>query len=457
METYDLIVIGGGPAGYNAAAYAAENGLSTVLFERAELGGVCLNEGCVPSKTLLNSAKIFNYVKHSENYGVSVQDKGELSQAAVIDRKNKVVKRLVTGVKSKLKNAGVRYVAATASIVEKRDGAFIVKAEENEYFAKYVLLATGSRALIPNISGVKEGIASGFVATNKEILDLREIPEKLVIVGGGVIGLEMADYYVIAGSKVTVIEMMDRIAGATDINVTAILKKALEKEGVEFKLSAKVTEIKEKAVLYEDADGLHEIPADKVLLSIGRVAASNGLGLEELGVNMHKGYVVTDAHMRTNIEGLYAAGDVNGKVMFAHTAYREGEVAVNTILGKPDEMNYNTIPSVIYTMPEVACVGYTADAAAEIGIDAETVALSLMYSGRYIAENTDYTGVCRLVYDKAKGVLIGAQIVGSYASEYIVAVSELIDLQVPVERVKKLVFPHPTVCEVIREGVFQIK
>lgn len=457
MDKFDLIVIGGGPAGYNAAAYAAENGLSVLLFEKADLGGVCLNEGCVPSKTFLNSAKVFSYVKHSESYGVNVPDKGALSQAVVLERKNKVVKRLVTGVRSKLKGAGVTVIKADAKIAEKSENGFVVNADNIDYLGTYVLLATGSRALILPITGINEGITSGFVASNKEILNLSEIPEKLAIIGGGVIGLEMANYFAVAGSKVTVIEMTDKIAGYTDVTVTAVLKKALEKEGVVFCLNSKVVEVTENSVIYTDATGTHETEADKVLLSIGRVAASNGLGLESLGVDMRKGYVITDAQMRTNVAGLFAAGDINGKVMLAHTAYREGEVAVNTILGKPDFMNYNTIPSVIYTSPEVACVGYTLETAAAEGIDAEAVQLSLMYSGRYIAENTDYTGICRLVYDKSKNTLIGAQIVGSYASEYIVAVSELIDLEVPVERIKKIVFPHPTVCEVMREAVFQIK
>lgn len=456
MNLFDLIVIGGGPAGYNAAAYAAGKGLSVILFEKSNLGGVCLNEGCVPSKTLLNSAKIYSYVCHSENYGVDVPDKGSVCQSSVIDRKNKVVKRLVTGVRAKLKGAGVSVVNARCVIKRKTGEGFEVTADGVDYLSKYLLLATGSWAVIPPIEGVKEGLESSYVMTNREILDIREIPASLAIIGGGVIGLEMADYYQTVGSKVTVIEALDKIAGATEDKVTSVLKRALEKKGVEFKLNCKVVKIGVGKVIYNDGAADKELICEKVLMSVGRRAATAELGLENIGVELQRGSVVTNDKLQTNIDGLYAAGDVNGKSMLAHTAYREGEVAVNNILGKSDIINYNAIPSVIYTTPETASVGYTEESAVKAGINAKSITLSLMYSGRYIAENTDYTGVCVLVKDVDKNTLIGAHIVGNYASEYIVAVSELIDLEIDIERIKKLVFPHPTVCETVREAVFEI-
>ena len=247
--------------------------------------------------------------------------------------------------------------------------------------------------------------------------------------GGGVIGLEMADYYSSVGSDVVVVEMLGKIAGATDEKVSAVLQKALEKKGVKFRLSSKVKEITENGAVVETENGDEEILADKILLSVGRRANVTGFGLENIGVETERGAIVTDSRLKTNVENVYAAGDVNGKSMLAHTAYREGEVAVNNMLNVPDEMNYDSIPSVIYTTPEVASAGYTLSAAIEKGINADEVQLSLMYSGRYIAENT----------------------------EYIVAVSNLIDMKVDIDRAKKLVFPHPTVCEVVREGLFEIK
>ena len=270
--------------------------------------------------------------------------------------------------------------------------------------------------------------------------------------GGGVIGLEMADYYSSVGSDVVVVEMLGKIAGATDEKVSAVLQKALEKKGVKFRLSSKVKEITENGAVVESENGEEEILADKILLSVGRRANVTGFGVET-----ERGAIVTDSRLKTNVENVYAAGDVNGKSMLAHTAYREGEVAVTNMLNVPDEMNYDSIPSVIYTTPEVASAGYTLNAALEKGINADEVQLSLMYSGRYIAENTDYTGILKLVYDKDNNVLIGASVVGNYASEYIVAVSNLIDMKVDIDRAKKLVFPHPTVCEVVREGLFEIK
>ncbi len=457
MENYDLTVLGGGPAGYNSASYASERGLSVLLFEKNELGGVCLNEGCVPSKTLLNSAKVLNYFKHGENYGVRFSGEGEIEQCAVIDRKNKVVKRLVTGVKAKLKGAGVTVIKADAKILRKDENGIVVTADGQEYSSKFLLVATGSSAFIPKIKGMDKAIESGLAVTNREILNLTEIPKTLFIMGGGVIGLEMADYYSSAGASVVVVEMLQKIAGATDEKVGAVLQKALEKKGVKFMLSTKVAEITEDGAIVENENGQEKIICDKILVSVGRRANVEGLGLENIGVAIERGAIITDERMKTNVENVFGAGDVNGKSMLAHTAYREGEVAVNNMLNEPDVMKYDAIPAVIYTTPEVATAGYTLTSAQENGINADEVQLSLMYSGRYIAENTDYTGILKLVYDKDKNVLIGASVVGSYASEYIVAVSNLIDMGVDIERAKKLVFPHPTVCEVVREGLFEIK
>lgn len=457
MEIFDVIVIGGGPGGYNAAAYASANGLSVLLFEKDELGGVCLNEGCVPSKTLLNSAKVLNGFLHGNDFGVDFTGDGKINAAAVVDRKNRVVKRLVAGVRSKLKSAGVTVLKEKAYIEKKEGEFFKVSGTSSAFLSKYLIIATGSHAFIPDIEGMGEAVENGFALTNKEILNLTEVPGKLLIMGGGVIGLEMADYFNAAGAEVTIVEMLPKIAGATDNAVSAVLKKALEKKGITFLLGTKVTKIKNGAVTVSDDDGERDIAADKVLVSVGRRANVSGSGIENIGLSVEKGAIVTDEKMRTDVKNVYAVGDVNGKVMLAHAAYREGEVAVNDILGKNDAMNYGVIPSVIYTYPEVASVGYTAKEARAAGINADEISLSLMYSGRYIAENTDYTGIMKLVYDKDEKTLIGASVAGSYASEYIVAVSDLINLKVPLERVKKLVYPHPTVCEVIREGVFEIK
>ena len=456
MEIFDLIVIGGGPGGYLAAERAGHAGLKVMAIEKRAFGGVCLNEGCVPSKTFLNSAKVFDYANHAKNYGVTVEGKTSIDQKFVVERKNGVVKMLVSGVQGQLKRNHVTMKMAEAIIEGKSEEGFIIKAGEEKFIAKRLIVATGSMPVVPPIPGLRENLATGVVLTNREILDLTEIPAKLVVIGGGVIGLEMASYFSSVGSKVTVVEMLDKIAGPTEKEISGILQKTLEKKGVEFKLGAKVTGVEQDGVIYEKDGKIEKIPADKILCSIGRRAVTQGIGLENIGVNLERGAIVTDDQMRTNVANVYAVGDVNGKVMLAHTAYREAEVAVNTILGKKDRMRYNVIPSVIYTNPEVGSVGETEESAKAKGLDVKGVSIPLTYSGRYIAENTDLNGICKLVINKKTNTLIGAHIIGSYSGEYIVAVSAMIDLEVDIENIKKLVFPHPTVCEIVREAVFAL-
>ncbi|MCX7711499.1 MAG: dihydrolipoyl dehydrogenase [Clostridia bacterium] len=451
---YDLIIIGGGPAGYLAAERAGHAGLNTLLIEKRFVGGVCLNEGCVPSKALLYSAKVLDGAKHGEKYGV-IAANVTLNHEAVIERKNKVVKTLVSGIKGKLKKSKVTLVEGFAEIVGKNAEGYEVKANDQAYTGKRLLIATGSMPVILPIPGTKEGLEKGYVLTNREILDLKAIPASLVIVGGGVIGLEMASYFNSAGSKVTVVEMLDHIAGYTDGEIAEILLKNYQKKGVEFKLGAKVVEIREGAVVYEINGQKMSVEADKVLMSIGRRPVTEGLGLEKIGVELERGRIKTDEKGKTNIPEVYAAGDVNGYSMLAHTAYREAEVCINNILGKKDIMRYNAIPSVIYTNPEVGGVGETEETAKQKGIEFEAVKISMMYSGRYVAENEGGDGICKVLIDKKYRKIIGVHMIGSYASEIIYGAGLMIETEMRVEDVKELVFPHPTVCEIIREAIFE--
>ena len=456
MEIYDLVVIGGGPAGYLAGERAGHAGLKTVVIEKREFGGVCLNEGCVPSKTFLNSAKVLDYANHAKNYGVTIDGSATISQKEVVERKNGVVKMLVSGVKGQLKRNKVKTIKAEAYIEGKTDEGFAIKAGDEKIVAKRLIIATGSMPVVPPIPGLKENIESGLVMTNREILDLDYIPKTLTIIGGGVIGLEMASYFSSVGTQVTVVEMLNKIAGPTENEISSILQKSLEKKGVIFNLGAKVTAIESDGVVYEKDGKTEKIVSEKILLSIGRRAVTQGFGLENINVYLERGAIVTDEQMRTNVANCYACGDVNGKVMLAHTAYREAEVAINTILGKKDAMRYNVIPSVIYTNPEVGSVGETEESAKQKGLDVKCVNIPLTYSGRYVAENTDLNGICKLIVNNKTNTLIGAHIIGTYSGEYIANVSSMIDLEVDIENIKKLVFPHPTVCEIIREAIFQI-
>lgn len=451
---YDLIIIGGGPAGYLAAERAGEAGLNTLLIEKRFIGGVCLNEGCIPSKALLYPAKLYDGASHGEKYGITVENI-KLNHQAVVARKRKVIDTLVGGIKMKLKKLKVTVVEGEGHIEKRNLEGFCVSVSGTEYTGSRLLIATGSEASVPPIPGLKEGLSSGFVLTNREILELQEVPERLVVIGGGVIGLEMASYFNTAGSKVTVVEMLNKIAGPTDAEISKILQKNYEKKGVTFKLGARVTEVTAKGVVYELNGNKETVEADKVLLSIGRRPSTNGLGLENIGVNTERGAIKTDEQGRTNVAGVYAAGDVNGSHMLAHVAYRESEVAINTILGKKDHMRYNAVPSVIYTNPEVACVGETEESAKAKGMDVACVNLTMKYSGRYVAENEGGDGICKLIIDKKRNRLVGVHMIGNYSSEIIVSAVTMIETEMRIEDIKEIIFPHPTVCEIIREGIFE--
>lgn len=451
---YDLIVIGGGPGGYLAAERAAHAGLKTLLFEKRSLGGVCLNEGCIPSKALLNSAKTYEHALHAGDYGVSCADV-KLDQAAVIARKGRVVRTLVSGVRAKMKAHGVTVVMEDAKLVGQKDGGFAVSAAGQTYTGKRLIIAAGSSAVVPPIPGVKENLGD-FVLTNREVLELQQIPGELTVIGGGVIGLEMAAYYATAGSKVTVIEMLDHIAGATDREIGTMLQKELEKKGITFLLSHKCLSVEPGKVWAEDPSGQKlAVSADKVLLSIGRRANCEGLGLETISVKFDRRGICTNTLCQTNVPEVYAVGDVNGHHMLAHTAYREAEVAVNNILGKPDCMRYHANPSVIYTQPEIASVGKTEEECREKGIDYEVRKLSMRYSGRFVAENEGADGLCKILVDKKKRSIIGVHMIGTYTGEMIWGAAEMIELQLRVTDARQIIFPHPTVSEIVREVLWE--
>ncbi len=453
---FDLIVIGGGPAGYLAAERAGHAGLKVVLFEKNSLGGVCLNEGCIPSKALLNSAKLYEHALHSEKYGVTVEG-AKIDQKKVVERRGKVVKTLVSGVGAKMKGAGVTVVKENAVIKGRVEGGFAVTAGGKDYEGAKMIICTGSSAVVPPIPGVRENVG-GFVVTNREVLELPEVPKQFVVIGGGVIGLEMVAYYATVGAKVTVVEMLDHIAGPTDREISTMLQKELEKKGVTFLLSHKCLAVEEGKVVAEAPNGDKvEIPADKVLLSIGRRANIQGIGLENIGVETNRAGIIVDNQGRTNVEGVFAAGDCNGHVMLAHTAYREAEVCVNTILGKKDNMRYHANPSVIYTQPEIAACGLTEEEAKAQGIDYECKKLSMRYSGRFVAENEGGDGICKILVDKKHRNVIGVHMIGNYSSEIIWGAAQMIELELRVKDVKEIIFPHPTVSEIIRETIWEFK
>ena len=453
-DVFDLVVLGGGPGGYLAAERAAHSGLKVLLFEKRSLGGVCLNEGCIPSKALLNSAKTYTHALHAADYGIRCGDVS-IDQAAVIARKGRVVKTLVSGVRAKLRAAGVKVVMEEAVITGKSSDGFTFRAAGADYVGKKLIIATGSSAAVPPIPGVRENLG-GFVMTNREVLELTEIPEKLTVIGGGVIGLEMAAYYASVGSQVTVIEMLAHIAGPTDREISSLLQKEMEGKGVTFLLEHKCLSVEPGTVWAEAPDGSKvAVSADKVLLSIGRRANIQNIGLETIGVGCSRTGIITDTMGRTNVPDVYAVGDVNGHHMLAHTAYREAEVAVNNILGKADMMRYHANPSVIYTQPEIASVGKTEEECKEKGIDYEVKKLSMLYSGRFVAENEGADGLCKIIIDRKRRTILGVHMIGSYSGEIIWGAAEMIEMQMRITDARQIIFPHPTVSEIIREVLWE--
>jgi len=452
---YDLMILGGGPAGYFAAERAADAGFRTILFEERNIGGVCLNEGCIPTKSMLYSAKLAMAAKHSEEYGV-YSENARIEQASVIDRKNKVVGRLVRGIASSLKQKQIDAVHAAGVIKGKTENGFLVEADEKIYEGARLLICTGSETIIPKISGMAEAVESGFVLTSREILDLDHVPEHLVIVGGGAIGLEMANYFAVAGSEVTIVEMLPEIGGAIDREIARTLRSNLENLGIRFMLETKAAGVAPGRLRCEGVGHEESIPADKILLSIGRKPRAADAGLENIGIYTEKGAVVTDERMRTNVPMVWAAGDVNGRMMLAHTAYREAAAAVSDMAGAADTMRYDAIPQIIYTQPEAAGVGETEESAAAKGYIAETVKVPLAYSGRYVAENMSGDGFVKVIAEKGTGRILGVHIIGSYASEIILSAAILVASKRTALSASKIVFPHPTVGEAMRDAFLEL-
>lgn len=444
---FDLAILGGGPAGYVAAEKAAKGGMSVVLFEKRELGGVCLNEGCIPTKTLLYSAKLFDYARHGDKYGVSVSD-ASLDFPAVMKRKEKVVKKLVGGVRVRMREAAVEVVKENAFIEGAVPGGFAISAGDGRYEAAKLLVCTGSEAAVPPIPGVAESPA---IVTNRELLGLTEIPENLVIIGGGVIGMEFASFFNSVGSKVTVIEMLPKILGPMDQEISAMLQAQYAKKGVEFHLSCKVVAVEGSEVVYETPEGeTCRAAGDKILLSVGRRANVRGFGLENIGVKVERGIVV-NSKMETSVPGVWAAGDVTAFSMLAHTASREAEVAVSNMLGIPAEMSYKAIPGIVYTNPEVAGVGITEQ---EAGEDVKVLKLPMAYSGRFVAENERGEGLCKVLVG-ADGKVVGVHMLGNPCSEIILSAAIAVGKGMTVKELLEVVFPHPTVGEILKETLVQ--
>lgn len=443
-----MAIIGGGPAGYVAAERAGAKGLKVVLFEKRELGGVCLNEGCIPTKTLLYSAKMYDHASGGKKYGVTAVDV-VYEYKKMTDRKTKVVRKLVAGIKMKMEANNVEVVRGEAFIASCTQGAVAVNCDGCVYEAEKLLVCTGSEAFVPPIPGVE---GNGAVITSRELLSMTEAPASLVVIGGGVIGMEFASLYNSLGIPVTVVEMLPEILGGMDREASEMLRGIYAKRGIKFCLQCKVTRIEGNTVFFTDAGGGElQVEGEKILVSVGRRAVLSGYGLENIAVETERGIKVNE-RMQTSMSNVYAAGDVTGFSMLAHTASREAEVAVNNILGIDDCMEYNAVPGVVYTNPEVSSVGLTEEQAAQNGIEYGLCKIPMTYSGRFVAENEGVTGLCKVLVSK-DGKVLGVHVLGNSGSEFICAAAMAISNGLTVEQLRRTVFPHPTASEIIKEAL----
>lgn len=444
---FQIAVIGGGPAGYTAAETAGKAGMSVVLFEKNCVGGVCLNEGCIPTKTLLYSAKVYDTACHAGKYAVKVEQP-EFDLSKIVARKAKVVRKLVLGIKNRLKDCCVTVVQGEAQVVD----AHTIRCGEESYECEKLILCTGSETFVPPVPG----IGQVDYWTHREALDNKEVPRSLAVVGGGVIGMEFASFFCSLGVPVTVIEMMDEILQGTDLELAALLREEYTRRGVKFLMGTKVTSLAPVAdgisISFEKQGEAGSLEAHKVLMSVGRRPVTHGFGLEGLGLkcNQH-GVPEVNEFMQASLPDVYICGDLNGRSLLAHTAVRQAEVAVHHILGKPDKMSYRSIPSVVYTNPEIASVGASEEALKLMEIDYRCIQLPMAYSGRFVAENEGVNGVCKIFVDD-EDYLLGVHLLGNPASELIVMAAMMIEDGRKLSDWKRYVFPHPTVGEIFREA-----
>jgi dihydrolipoamide dehydrogenase len=445
MHTYDMLVIGGGPGGYVAAIKGAQLGLSVMLVEKEEVGGICLNHGCIPTKTLLKNVKVYDYVRHASTYGVTVGGDVSFDWAAMLKRKDSVVKRLTGGVGMLLKKNKVTVVKGEADIVSKDT----VKVANETYKAKNIVIATGASPVVPPIKGLKEMFEKGFVKTSREMLTIENAPKKLVIIGGGVIGVEFASIFSTLGSDVTVIERLDGILPMMDDDIRDAYLKVMKKNGTKVFAKAEVTEVAQGKVTYKTAEGTTTVEADSVLLSVGMRA--NLKGTEALKLDLDKGAIMTDETLQTSVKGVYAIGDVNGKYMLAHVASAEGIIVAERIAGHDVRMDYTMVPSAVYGAPEIASIGLTESEAKASGRDYQVSVFPLAGNGRALAEN-EKDGFAKLIIDSKYKEIIGAHIMASNASDLISEIGVAMKLEGTAYEVASTIHAHPTISEIIMEA-----
>ncbi len=442
---YDLIILGAGPGGYVAAERAGRRGKSVLLIEKAEVGGVCLNEGCIPTKTLLNSAKHYSHALDSKMFGVYTEKASfNLEEAQIW--KNKVVTTSRKGILYLMDKYGVEVIKGAG--VFNDDGT--IQVGDKIYSGKDVIIATGSSPLIPHIPGAD----SETVFDSTDLLEITKIPSSLIVIGGGVIGLEFASMFSMLGVKVDVIEMMDEIAPFMEAEFAKGMRRAMKR--VKFHLGAKVESIDGNKINFVRKGKELEIEAEIILMAVGRKPNLSGIGLEKLGIEIGRAGIIVDEKMATSRPHFYAIGDVIGKSLFAHSASRMAEVVVNTICGDEDNLDYDIVPWAVYTHPEAASCGLTEAEAVKRGVSIKTATLQMRISARYYAENGNTPGLCKVVVDGDTDRIIGIHLLGSPCSELIYGAALMMQTGMTTSDIKHTIFPHPSVSEVIRETILAI-
>jgi dihydrolipoamide dehydrogenase len=458
---FDVIIIGSGPGGYVTAIRSAQLGFKTAIVERAHLGGICLNWGCIPTKALLRSAEIFHYLQHAKDYGLKADNVG-FDASAIVKRSRAVSKRLNDGVGFLMKKNKVTVIWGEATI--DAPGKLTVKAGKAEapkgalgpgaYQAKHIILATGARPrVLPGLEPDQKLVWTYFEAMVPE-----RMPKSLLVVGSGAIGIEFASFYRTLGAEVTVVEVLPQILPVEDAEISAFARKAFEKQGIKILTGAKVTKLDKKgdsvtATIDDGKGGIQSLTVERVISAVGVVGNIENLGLEKVGVKTDRGAVVVDSLSRTNVPGIYAIGDVAGPPLLAHKAEHEGVICVEAIKGlHPHPMNKQLIPGCTYCTPQIASVGLTEQAAKEKKLDVRVGRFPFAANGKAIALGEDQ-GMVKVIFDKKTGQLLGAHMVGAEVTELIQGYVVAMNLETTEEELMHTVFPHPTLSEMMKEAV----
>lgn len=452
MKNYDVIIIGSGPGGYVAAIKAGQNNLKVAVIEKEAIGGVCLNWGCIPTKALLKSAKVYTEILNAKEYGIDIDSYENIKPnwTSIVKRKDRIVKRLTGGVKMLLEKNNVDIYNGEGEILNKNE----VKVNDEILKTKNIILATGSSPIIPPIPGINEAHKSGFLMTSKEMLSINQIPKKLIIVGGGVIGIEFATIFNSFNTEVTIIEREKEILTNIDDDIREAMLKILKKAKIEILTEATVTGIDEKKVIYKTVSGEEKtINTDRVLLSVGM--KSNNESFKNLNLKMGKNFVIVNDQMQTSIPNVYAIGDVNGKMMLAHVASHQGLIAIEHIQGKTEKINYDQIPSVIYSFPEVAQIGITEKIAKTKGIDYLVSKFPLQANGKALSAN-EKDGFIKIIASKPYNEIIGVHILADNASDLISEALMTMKLEGTANEIASSIHPHPTISEIYNEAALGI-